>query len=188
MGRKAVFLDRDGVINANVLYPDTGEIEAPRKAEDFTILRGALDAMKRLQEAGYLLFVVSNQPNQAKRKATVADHDAIQRKLVEALDAAGIRVEEFFYCFHHPNGIEPSLSGPCDCRKPSPYFLNHARDANNLDMAQSWMVGDRDTDITCGQAAGVRTIFVADNARGIPGGVHTAESLSRAGEIILTSG
>jgi len=160
---EAVFLDRDGVINANVFYADTGEMEAPRTAVDFRILPGALEAMKRLREAGFLLFVVSNQPNQCKRKATRADHDAIQAKLAATLDAEGIRVEDFFYCFHHPNGIEPSLSGPCDCRKPSPYFLNLARERYDLDMARCWMVGDRETDIGCGRAAGARTIRIADD-------------------------
>ena len=160
MARTAVFLDRDGVINANILYADTGQTEAPRVATDFRIMPGALEAMKRLQEAGYLLFIVSNQPNQAKRKATRADHDGIQAKLVTALEAAGVRIEQFFYCFHHPDGIEPSLSGPCDCRKPSPFFLNQARDAHGLDMAQSWMVGDRDSDIACGRAAGVGTLHI----------------------------
>ena len=104
--------------------------------------------------------MVSNQPNQAKRKATRADHDAIQAKLAAALDGAGVRIKEFFYCFHHPNGVEPALSGPCDCRKPSPFFLNQARDAHGLDMAQSWMVGDRDSDIACGRAAGTRTLHI----------------------------
>ena len=182
---KAVFLDRDGVINANVFYADSGELEAPRTAADFQLLPGALEAMKRLQAAGYLLFVVSNQPNQAKRKATRADHDAIQHKLAAALDEAGIKVTDFFYCFHHPNGLEPTLSGPCDCRKPSPYFLDQARDAHGLDMAPSWMVGDRDSDIVCGRAAGVQTIFVAEDANGIAGADHGAANLRRAGEIIL---
>ena len=172
---KAVFLDRDGVINANVFYADSGEIEAPRTAADFAILPGALEAMKRLQDAGYLLFLVSNQPNQAKRKATAADHDAIQAMLVTALAATGIKIEEFFFCFHHPRGVEPSLSGPCDCRKPSPYFLNQAMVAHCLDMASSWMVGDRETDIACGVAAGVKTIFIGQNsvsgALGSPGRV-----------------
>ena len=161
MGKRAVFLDRDGVINANVFYADTGETEAPRSAADFHILPRALGAMKRLRDGGYLLFLVSNQPNQAKRKATRADHEAIQAKLAAELDGAGVRIEEFFYCFHHPNGIEPSLSGPCECRKPSPFFLNLARDAHGLDMGQSWMVGDRDSDIACGQAAGVKTLHIA---------------------------
>ena len=88
MGGRAVFLDRDGVINANIFYADTGEVEAPRTVADFTILPGVLEAMQQLQDAGFLLFVVSNQPNQAKRKATRADHDAIQAKLAAALDAS----------------------------------------------------------------------------------------------------
>ena len=182
---KAVFLDRDGVINANVFYPDTGETEAPRSAADLNILPGVLEAMQKLQAAGYLLFLVSNQPNQAKRKATRADHDAIQAKLAAALDAAGIRVVEFFYCFHHPKGIEPSLSGPCDCRKPSPYFLNQAHDVHGLDMAQSWMLGDRDTDITCGKAAGVRTIRIAATPDGMAD--HTVPGLAEAAPLIVAA-
>jgi D-glycero-D-manno-heptose 1,7-bisphosphate phosphatase len=180
---KAVFLDRDGVINANVFYPDTGEMEAPRKAEDFAILPGALEAMERLQQAGYLLFVVSNQPNQAKRKASAADHGAIQAKLAAALDAAGIRVEKFFYCFHHPKGVEPSLSSSCDCRKPSPYFLRQAQHAYEVDMAQSWMVGDRETDIACGVAAGVKTIHIA--LKGAAAAWAVAPDLQQAANSIL---
>lgn len=182
-GRKAVFLDRDGVINANVFYADSGEVEAPRTAADFTILPGVLQAMTDLRAAGYLLFVVSNQPNQAKGKATRVDHDAIQAKLVSALVDAGIQVEEFFYCFHHPQGVEPSLSGPCDCRKPSPFFLNQAREAHALDMAASWMIGDRDTDIACGRAAGARTIRIAAEMSVVAD--FTAPNLSVAAAIVL---
>jgi len=182
MDRRAVFLDRDGVINANVFYADTGEVEAPRTAADFQILPGALEAMKSLQDAGYLLFVVSNQPNQAKRKATRADHEAIQARLAQALNDAGIRIEEFFYCFHHPKGVEPSLSGPCDCRKPSPYFLRQAQARYGLDMANSWMIGDRETDIACGRAAGARTVRIADSPD--TDATHTARDLQQAVQII----
>ena len=107
---KAVFLDRDGVINANVFYADTGEVEAPRTAADFTLLPGVLEAMQRLQSAGYLLFLVSNQPNQAKRKATAADHDAIQVKLKAALDEGELvlhsrdTVGELLRYVHLPGG------------------------------------------------------------------------------------
>jgi D-glycero-D-manno-heptose 1,7-bisphosphate phosphatase len=186
MGAKAVFLDRDGVINANVFYADTGEVEAPRIAADFQFLPGVLEAMQRLQAAGYLLFVVSNQPNRAKRKATKADHDAIQAKLAAALDAGGIAVIDYFYCFHHPQGVEPSLSGPCDCRKPSPFFLNQARDAHGLDMAASWMVGDRDSDIACGRAAGVRTIRIGQDTD--RAAAYTAPDLMAASRYALEAG
>ncbi len=166
--RAAVFLDRDGVINANVFYADSGEIEAPRRAADFQIVPGAMDAMVRLQDAGYRLFVVSNQPNQAKRKATRADHDAIQARLLAELNAAGVRIEDFYYCFHHPDGLEPALSGPCACRKPSPFFLLQARDRHGIDLARSWMVGDRASDIACGHQAGTRTMLIADGTRPNP--------------------
>jgi D-glycero-D-manno-heptose 1,7-bisphosphate phosphatase len=182
MSAKAVFLDRDGVINANVFYADTGEVEAPRTAADFRILPGVLQAMKRLQAAGYLLFLVSNQPNQAKQKATRADHDAIQARLTAALDEGGIRVEQFFYCFHHPKGVEPALAGPCDCRKPSPHFLNQARDIHGLDMARSWMVGDRDSDVACGRAAGTRTIRIAEVTD--PSADFTAPDLPTAARLL----
>ena len=187
-GRAAVFLDRDGVINGNVFYADTGEFEAPRRAEDFAILPDAIDAMRELQGAGFLLFVVSNQPNQAKRKATRADHDAIQARLTAELDSAGVQVAEFYYCFHHPEGLEPALSGPCACRKPLPHFLFEARDRYGISLPHSWMIGDRPSDIACGGQAGTRTIFIADGAgAGRPiGANHTERNLAQAARHILS--
>ena len=182
MQRKAVFLDRDGVINANVFYADSGEVEAPRTVDEFQLLPGAIEAMRRLQAHGYLLFVVSNQPNQAKRKATRADHDAIHACLTGALEREGVAVEAFFYCFHHPNGAEPTLSGPCECRKPSPFFLNQARDRFDLDMPQSWLIGDRESDIACGRAAGVKTIFIGPSNSVLAD--HTVPALSAATAIL----
>jgi D-glycero-D-manno-heptose 1,7-bisphosphate phosphatase len=185
--RAAVFLDRDGVINGNVFYADSGEIEAPRRAEDFAMLPGAIDAMRKLQNAGYRLFVVSNQPNQAKRKATRADHDAIQSRLTAQLEAAGVAIAEFYYCFHHPEGLEPALSGACACRKPSPHFLFEARDRYGVSLAHSWMIGDRPSDIACGEQAGTRTIFIAggmDDGRSA-GADHTARDLAQAADRIL---
>lgn len=158
----AVFLDRDGVINENVFYRDTGEVEAPRTLADYRILPGALEAMRRLQHANFLLFLVSNQPNQAKRKATQADHEAIHSHLMQVLDRASITLTEAFYCFHHPNAFENALRMPCVCRKPSPYFLLLAARKYALNMGCSWMVGDRDTDILCGHEAHVRTIRISN--------------------------
>ena len=76
------------------------------------------------------------------------------------LRAAGVSFRETYYCFHHPTGVVPEYSGPCACRKPQPYFLHLAAERYGLDLSQSWMVGDRDTDVQCGQRAGCRTIFV----------------------------
>lgn len=160
MSNRAVFLDRDGVLNRNVYYADTGEWESPRTVADFALMDGVLPALDSLQRADFLLFVVSNQPSFAKGKTTLDDLRAIHIRMESLLMANGIRLTEAFYCFHHPQGIVPELAVHCDCRKPFPHFLFEAARNYGLDLSESWMIGDRDTDIECGQAAGVRTIQV----------------------------
>ncbi|HEX5234774.1 MAG TPA: HAD-IIIA family hydrolase [Silvibacterium sp.] len=159
--RRAVFLDRDGVINRNILNPASGEYEAPLTVRHFELLPGASHALQRIQRAGYLLFLVSNQPNFAKGKSTLAEHQAIDRELQRQLIRARVRFAATYYCLHHPDGRVQGLSGPCPCRKPSPYFLLRAARKFGIDLEQSWMVGDRATDILCGRNAGARTIFIA---------------------------
>ena len=159
----AVFLDRDGVINRNVFNPRTGVYESPHRPEDFHLADEAMPALARLQAAGFRLFLVSNQPSYAKGKTTLAMLEAIHDRLADALNAAGVTFSAFYYCFHHPESTVPGYGGPCSCRKPSPFFLFKARDEFGLDLTQSWMVGDRVTDIECGQAAGVHTIRVMED-------------------------
>ena len=176
---KAVLLDRDGVINQNCFYGDTGRIEAPRTVSDFRLADGALEAMARLQTAGWLLFIVSNQPNQALGKATAEDHREIAEALSTLLSAADVRIVETYYCLHHPDGAHPTLGGPCDCRKPSPFFLKEAARRWRIDLQASWMVGDRETDVACGQRAGARTIRIAQ--RGQPSAAdHICDDLAQA--------
>jgi D-glycero-D-manno-heptose 1,7-bisphosphate phosphatase len=157
--RRAVFLDRDGVLNRNIWNPATGKYESPLTPEDFELLPDVIPALQLLRDAGYLLFLVSNQPNHAKGKAGMDTLDAIHRRLETALTAAEISFAAFYYCYHHPE-----FTGECVCRKPSPYFLFEARDAFGLSLAASWMVGDRASDIECGRAAGSRTIEIADQS------------------------
>jgi D-glycero-D-manno-heptose 1,7-bisphosphate phosphatase len=157
--RRAVFLDRDGVINRNVFNPATGELEAPLKPASFEFIPGALEALRAIQNAGFLLFLVSNQPNYAKGKSTLEDLSAIHERLVGGLALYRVEFANFYYCFHHPNGNR--YSRVCACRKPSPYFLFEARDEFSLDLSRCWMIGDRLTDIECGNRAGAKTIFIA---------------------------
>lgn len=152
---RAVFLDRDGVLNENVWYADTGKWEAPREVSDFRLKAGIIPALLGLADAGYCLFLVSNQPNAAKGKSSAAALPAMHAKLLDALQSAGLRFEEAYYCIHHPEH-----TGPCLCRKPSPYFLHEAARNYGVQLAESWMVGDRATDMACGRAAGVRTAWV----------------------------
>jgi len=158
-----VFLDRDGVINRNVLDRATGEYGAPRLPEEFELASGAIDALRALRRAGFPLFLISNQPDYAKGKSSLEELAAVHGRLVAELDAAGIAFTEFYYCYHHPQGVAAGYSGLCECRKPSPYFVFKARDAFGLALEKSWIVGDRATDIECGRAAGVRTIRVKED-------------------------
>lgn len=162
MGSRAIFLDRDGVLNALVLNPATGENESPLTPEQLGLMPGAVAAAKRLQDAGYLLFIVSNQPSYAKGKTTMEHTRAIAEKIERELRAGGVEIARAFYCHHHPDGIVPEFSGACLCRKPKPQMLFDARDQFDLDLARCWMIGDQESDIECGRRAGCRTVLIAN--------------------------
>lgn len=184
--RGAVFFDRDGVINRNVFNPASGEYEAPLTAADFALAPGASYGLRQLRQAGFPLFVVSNQPNYAKGKSSLADHSAIDAKMRAQLAEEGITFARVDYCLHHPEGVVAAYSGPCVCRKPSPYFLLRAMRDFDLDAAQSWMVGDRETDVLCGRAANVRTILIGAD-HGKTAADHVAADLAAAAESICNA-
>jgi histidinol-phosphate phosphatase family protein len=103
---------------------------------------------------------VTNQPAAAKAKTSLDELEAIQRRVAELLAAEGAHLDAWHACMHHPDGVLAELSGPCDCRKPAPGMLLDAARELDLDLARSWMVGDTDTDIQAGKAAGCRTVLV----------------------------
>lgn len=157
---RAVFLDRDGVINPLVYNPKTKEYESPHSPEDFSIFTYTLKALRLLKEAGFFVFVVSNQPSYAKGKTTMENIKAIEKLLSDFANENGGLIDEYFYCYHHPKSIVPELTRVCRCRKPGTLFLENAARDYRLDMRLCYMAGDRDTDIECGNAAGVRTIRI----------------------------
>src|ERR1700751_3374323 len=189
-GKRAVFLDRDGVINRNILNPATGDHEAPLTAADFALAPGAHKALQRLQRPGFLLFLVSNQPNYAKQKSSLDELHSIDAAFQRELEAMHVKLAASYYCFHHPNGDVLEYSGECACRKPSPYFLLRASREFALDPARSWMVGDRQTDILCGQFAGVRTIRISPDGERCENPIPDmrAPDLAAAAEIICGAG
>jgi D-glycero-D-manno-heptose 1,7-bisphosphate phosphatase len=152
---RAVFLDRDGVLNRNVYYPDTQAWESPRTVDAVQLTPGIAPALAFLQAAGYLLIVVSNQPNAAKGKCSREALDLVHAQVVSLLAAEGVALDAHYLCLHHPEH-----TGPCECRKPSPFFLLNAAASYGINLDQSWMIGDRATDVECGRAAGTRTIWV----------------------------
>jgi len=158
---KAVFLDRDGVLNPNVYNPETGEYESPNRPEDFALYTFAEKSLQALKNAGYIIVLVSNQPSYAKGKATMENILAIADMLKNWSDEHGVLIDKFYYCHHHPKGIVPEYTKTCECRKPGILFLEHAKEQFNLDPASCWFIGDRDTDIECGHKFGCRTVKVS---------------------------
>jgi len=160
--KPAVFLDRDGVITRLVFCPATGEYGPPHRPEELVFEDGAVPALLELRQAGFELFLVSNQPDYAKGKASLAALNAVHTAFDNILKRRGIRFRHYYYCFHHPQGIVAAYSIACDCRKPRPGSLFAAVRDYGIDLSGSWMVGDRDTDIECGKNAGTRTILIAN--------------------------
>ena len=158
--RRAVFLDRDGVLNALVFNAERNEYEPPHKSDELIILPGVISSLKRLQTEGYMLFLVSNQPDYALGKAKMSALKLVHSKFASIMRLEGVRFKKYYYCYHHPNGIVPRYSFDCECRKPKPFFLIKAGAEYNMNLSASWMIGDTDKDIRSGKAAGVRTILL----------------------------
>jgi D-glycero-D-manno-heptose 1,7-bisphosphate phosphatase len=175
--RRAVFLDRDGVLSELVWNPATGERESPHTLSDLRLCDGAIAALRRLQRSCDL-FIVSNQPSYAKGKAGLQTLQAIARAVEEQFRQAGVVFRDAYYCFHHPRGIVPAYTGVCACRKPSPYFLIRAADQYGIDLRRSWMVGDRESDVEAGRGAGCQTILISAP------GARSGEAPSRADHVV----
>lgn len=152
---RALFLDRDGVLDELVFYLDTNEWAAPRCLDDLRMIPDAADAARRAHAAGWLLVIITNQPDYAKGKAALDDlravHDAVLRDLPIAKSCV---------CNHHPNAIVDELRVVCECRKPGTLSLTTAAQELDIDLAQSWMIGDQDTDLRAGRAAGCRVALI----------------------------
>ncbi|MDR0221822.1 MAG: HAD-IIIA family hydrolase [Lachnospiraceae bacterium] len=157
---KAVFIDRDGVINRLVYYPDQDEYESPRTRADFRVYPFVREALTLLREAGFHLFVVSNQPSYAKGKMTLADVQEIEKVAERRLNRREKLIDEFYYCYHHPQAVIPEYAVECNCRKPHTHFPEQAVAQYHLDSAKCFFIGDQDTDIMCGQAMGFSTIRI----------------------------
>lgn len=147
---RALFLDRDGILDELVFYESSGEWESPRRVDDLRMIDGVAEPLRRLTDAGWLLFIVTNQPSAAKGKASVEELEAVQDAVVRQLDAP---ITRSYQCFHR-------AEDGCVCRKPKPYFLHEAAREFGVDLAESWMVGDQDSDLACGRAAGCRVALI----------------------------
>ncbi len=154
--QKAVFLDRDGTINKYVGFL--------RDINEFELLPGVAEAVKQINAFGYLAIVITNQPVIARGEVTVPELQLIHDKMETLLGAEGAYLDAVYYCPHHPHrgypGEVEALKIDCDCRKPKPGMLFRAAEDFNIDLSQSWMIGDDENDVKAGKAAGCRTALI----------------------------
>lgn len=163
---RAAFVDRDGTINELVPDARTGQPESPLCVEDVALIPGSASALRWLAAAGWLLVGVSNQPAAAKGAVPPEQLAEVQERVLELLAAEGARLDGFRICPHHPDALVPELAGPCDCRKPAPGMLIDAARELDIDLKRSWMIGDTDTDVLAGAAAGCRTVLIEQEGSG----------------------
>lgn len=139
---KALFLDRDGVINV-----DKGYVY---KIEDFIFIDKIFKITEHFQNQGYLIFIVTNQSGIARNYYTEEDFRVLSEWMVKEFSKRKIKIHKVYHCPHHPE-----FSSACDCRKPEPGMILKAAKEFNLDLAQSVLIGDKDTDIEAGTKAGI---------------------------------
>lgn len=160
--QKAIFLDRDGTINKYVGFL--------RKEEEFELLPGVAEAVKEINKFGYLAVVVTNQPVIARGEITFEGLQTIHNKMETLLGKEGAYLDGIYFCPHHPHsgyeGEVKELKIDCDCRKPKPGMLLKAAEDLNIDLSQSYMVGDGENDIKAGKAAGCKTVLVGEDEFG----------------------
>ncbi len=189
MSRRAIFLDRDGV-----LVRDVGPLTSP---DDIVLTPGVALGLRELSRAGFLLVVVSNQTVVAR--GLLNENAVIElQKRVEAriLDASGPALDAFYFCPHHPKATRPDLRCDCACRKPAPGLLLQAAAELDISLAESFMIGDRASDVLAGLRAGCTTIQLTTGAHLAPpievtGGFearaahHVAANLQEAAALVL---
>jgi D,D-heptose 1,7-bisphosphate phosphatase len=158
--QKCVFLDRDGTINRYVGFL--------RNIEDFELLPGVGEGIRKINDSGYLAIVVTNQPVIARGEVTRDQLRMIHNKMETLLGQEGAYLDAIYYCPHHPDkgfpGEIPELKMECDCRKPKPGMLLHAAEDFHIDLAASFMVGDGENDVQCGLRAGCTAVRLGEDS------------------------
>ena len=155
-----MLLDRDGIINELVYYPEHGIIDSPFTPEQFRLIPSVGPVLKRLKELEYQVIVVSNQPGVAKGHFDVETFDQIRLRMHEGPAGMGVKLDGEFYCMHHPYAKRHEYLLNCECRKPKPRLLIQAGRERNLSLKDSFMIGDGLVGVKSGKVAGCKTMLV----------------------------
>lgn len=151
MKNVAIFFDRDGVINK-----DQGHTH---KIGDFTFYKDVFQSIKLLTRE-YKIIIITNQAGIAKGYYTEKEYKILTKHMLKELRNQRIKIADVFHCPHHPNGTVKELKKRCECRKPEIGMINAAKQAHKLDLANSWLIGDKETDIEAGKKAKCKTILL----------------------------
>lgn len=171
--RKAAFLDRDGVINIDHAY-------VSRRA-DFEFVDGALEAARRLHDAGYVLIVVTNQSGIGRGYYTEEDFEALNIFMCRVFEEAGAPLEGIYFCPHHPQKAIGKYKVACNCRKPQPGMILRASEELCIDLSRSILFGDKESDMLAAVNAGVpRRILLGKDGLAVPQPTPSCTAVSRS--------
>lgn len=168
---KALFLDRDGVVNKekNYLY----------KIEDFEFIDGVFETCRYFQDRGYLIIIITNQAGVARGKYTEEDFEILTKWMLKEFNNENIKISKVYHCPHHPD-----FSGECECRKPKPKMILDAKEEFNLDLYESILVGDKNSDIEVGINAKVGTCYLITTGHEITKNQYSVKILKNLRELI----
>jgi len=182
---KAIFLDKDGTLIPDIPYNV--------KPALITLQANAIKGLQRLRDEGYLFIVISNQAGVASGIFTEDALPAVEKRLAELMDVHGLQLSGFYYCPHYPDGIVEGYNYDCDCRKPKPGMIINAGQDHNIDLAESWMIGDILNDVEAGNRAGCKTVLIdnGNETEWVTGPMrvptYTCTSINQAATNILTT-
>jgi D-glycero-D-manno-heptose 1,7-bisphosphate phosphatase len=158
---RALFVDRDGVLNDLVYNKEEGTIGSPFRADQLRVFPYTASSLKRIKgELGFKVIVISNQPGVAKRQFTYAELERMNAKIRNELDKVKCAFDDEYYCLHHPHALIAKYRMNCDCRKPKPGLILRAAREHDIDLRNSFFVGDSLIDVKAGRSAGCKTILV----------------------------
>lgn len=159
MSEGVVFFDRDGTLIPTANYEKAIDV-APRRPEDLKLFPETAEVVNQLRRNGFLIIIVSNQPDIALGKINETTKESLEKRFEELLRENEINIDAIYYCHDHPDGINPDYPKECDCRKPKTGMVFAAVEKFSIDLKKSWVVGDRDKDINMGKAAGCKTVLI----------------------------